>query len=381
MKKMTFRLKQWLRRRARNQFRRSKRHSIELPVRVWIDGDVEYAISAKAPTYPPEIMCLDTNELEVTQFLEHTRRRMLQGAGRASWHMGKGRQRKRIRGFLDCSKIREISTSAALVFAAEYERLVAIIGSPPPLVNLHEWNENVFKRLFELGFFQSIGVTPDQPELLLSADQDIMTLRFLSGSNAKDTKKAGEMLVELGNFLDSTQSLPEDIKVPLTSALSEAMINVKQHAYPSDYRFAYRHVQRWWLTGSANRKTRTLTIVIYDQGATIPVTYARVKKLASIRSWIESNFNKEASHPFDNDGVNLAAAVRFGNSQTDEPHRGKGLPDMKFAIDQCKNGKLTILSRGGRYVYNGLTQTSEHSSYPASIGGTLIEWSLTLPSV
>lgn len=348
---------------------------------MWIDGEIEYAISSKAPTSPPQIMCLDRNELEVTQFLERVRRRMLQGAGRATWHTAKGRRGRRIRGFLDCSRILEISTSAALVFAAEYERLAALIGSPPPLVNLHDWNENVFKRLFELGFFQSIGVTPDQPDLLLSADQDIMTLRFLSGSNAADTKRAGEMLMELGSFLDPTQSLPEEIKVPLTSALSEAMINVSQHAYPSDYRFNYRHVSRWWLTGSANRKTRTLTIVIYDQGATIPVTYSRLPKLDTIISWIDSNFSKSGSHPFENDGVNLAAAVRFGNSQTDKPNRGKGLPDMKFAIDQCKNGKLTILSRGGRYVYNGLTQKSEHSSSTASIGGTLIEWSLTLPSI
>ncbi|PZU18958.1 MAG: hypothetical protein DI589_23025 [Shinella sp.] len=327
-------------------------------------------------------MCLDRNEVEVTEFLEKLRRRLLRTVIKPTWLVKRSSGPSTIKGFLDFSKIEEISTSAALVLAAEYERIVHFVKAPPPLVNLDAWNDDVFKRLFELGFFEIIGTTPPDQERYLTADKEVMTLRFISGSNAAETRLAGEMLIRLAEFLDPDHELPEEISVPLTSALSEAMSNVREHAYPADYRFRYRHVGRWWLTGSADRRNRTLTIVIYDQGASIPVTYERLSSLAHVRKWIDEvrgTITRTTSHPFQNDGLQIAAAVKFGNSQTDEPHRGKGLPDMKFAVDQCKNGKLSILSRGGRYVYNGLTDQPTHSSYAASIGGTLIEWTMTLP--
>lgn len=384
MKKPTQRFSKWLRLRARNQLRRCNRTAARIPVRVWQGDEIEYAISTKTPTVPPVFMCLDRNEIEVPVFLEKLRRRLLRNVLRPQWLVKQSKGRTFIKGFLDFSRIQEISTSAALVLAAEYERIVRFVGSPPPLINLDEWNDDVFKRLFELGFFEIIGTTPPNPETYLTADTDIMTLRFISGSNAAETRLAGEMLMRLAEFLDPDHHLPEEISVPLTSALSEAMSNVREHAYPSDYRFRFRHIRRWWLTGSADRRNRTLTVVIYDQGATIPVTYSRLSSLAHVRKWIDervASVTGSPKHPFQNDGLQIAAAVKFGSSQTEEPHRGKGLPDMKFAIDQCKNGKLTILSRGGRYVYNGLTGQSTHSSYGASIGGTLIEWTMTLPPI
>ena len=114
------------------------------------------------------------------------------------------------------------------------------------------------------------------------------------------------------------------------------------------------------------------------------MTYSKLSALDHVQKWVKDTFAAvmgEEAHPLQNDGIHIAAAVKFGNSQTEETYRGKGLPDMKFAIDQCKNGTLTILSRGGRYVYNGLTGHSTHSSYTASIGGTLIEWTMTLPPI
>ena len=70
--------------------------------------------------------------------------------------------------------------------------------------------------------------------------------------------------------------------------------------------------------------------------------------------------------------------MRFGNTQTNEAFRGQGIANMKQLIDVCGHGRLTIFSRGGRCDYTGEERT-ERSSYPLSVGGTLVEWVLQLP--
>ncbi|WP_141103920.1 ATP-binding protein [Rhizobium sp. R634] len=381
MKRNDFQRRHWHRSRAANELRRRNRGKHAKRIRIWVGEDVAFAISSRAPTKPPAIMCLERNTVEVTEFLENLRRRLLRPIANPKWlTKTTGNSLQKVKGYLDFGAIKEISTAAALVLAAEYERVVSIIGEPPPLINLDEWNEDVILRLWQLGFFTTIGITP-KPDQFMTSSEDVMTLRFLSGSNAQETEAADKMLVELGNFLDPDNDLPEEIRLPLTTALSEAMINVRRHAYPDDHRFRFKHINRWWLTGSADRARRKLTVVIYDQGATIPITYSKLSESLDIREWILSivRIAPKSDNPFAEDGARIAAAAKFGNTQTGKSYRGKGLPDMQNAIDCCENGRLTILSRGGRYVYEGKDRTSI-ASYPCSIGGTLIEWTLTLPS-
>lgn len=384
MKKNNDRWKRWHYLRAENQSRRSGRVRKLFPIQIWQGQDVEFGFSTRPPSFPPSLMCLDRNAIEVTNFLEGLRRRLLRAPNRAVWGVGQSRTKTRlIRGFLDFAAITEISTSAALVLAAEYERIVTFIGKPPPIINLDRWKEDVFQRLLQLGFFSSIGIAKLDAHLVTGND-DVMTLRFLSGSNAEETAEADKMLTELGSFLDPNQELSEEMRLPLMSALTEAMVNVRRHAYPADHQFRFKHISRWWLTGSADRVQRKLTVVIYDQGATIPITYANHSNSQSIKEWIDDVVAKTfrlqqiEKHPFALDGVKIAAAAKFGNSQTGKSYRGKGLPDMHRAIDVCKKGRLMILSRGGRYVYRGQNDL-EITEYPSSIGGTLIEWTIFLP--
>jgi len=69
--------------------------------------------------------------------------------------------------------------------------------------------------------------------------------------------------------------------------------------------------------------------------------------------------------------------VKYGNSSSDEPYRGQGLPQMLEAIEEMKSGSLTIASRGGLYhndADDGVLERVSHSS----IGGTLVQWRLSL---
>lgn len=351
-------------------------------VDLWHGAEIERAKSTRAPVNPPTVMVFEENFEEMTTFFDETRLRLLRTNEHSQWIARTGkRKRARIAGYVDFSKIEQMSTAAALVLAAEYERAVEIIGSPPPLVNVDRWQPQVINQLFQLGFFPMLGITEANIEEKLMTDGDVMTLQFLSGSNAEETAKADEMLMQLASFLDPENELPEELRIPFNSALSEAMVNVRKHAYPEGYDFQYRHVNKWWLAASADKRERSLTVVIYDQGATIPVTYARMAATDRVRKFVEGmvgTITGKPEQPFAFDGVHIEAAAKFGNSQTGDPHRGKGLPDMLNVIDQCPDGRLVILSRGGKYIYRSGGR-STRSAHHRSVGGTLIEWHVRLP--
>lgn len=79
------------------------------------------------------------------------------------------------------------------------------------------------------------------------------------------------------------------------------------------------------------------------------------------------------------DGDYIAEAMKMGRTSTDKEWHGKGLPQMVDLIDLFSGGSLTILSRGGdcRYAHQSNVSALSRRS---SIGGTLIEWKLLLPS-
>jgi len=52
---------------------------------------------------------------------------------------------------------------------------------------------------------------------------------------------------------------------------------------------------------------------------------------------------------------------------------------MIEAIDACGDGRLMIQSRGGRFVYASRGNV-EKRTFDRSVGGTLIEWTLKLPT-
>ena len=379
MKRLNAARRRWLILRAANQVKRQRTSRPPIPIRIWDGEEVFAAVSERAPTRPPRLMCFERNLIETTDFLLRVRKRLLSAGARPSWFRTKNGKRT-LNGYLDFAQVEEVSTSCALVLAAEYERIKTFAASPTPIVNLHQWNEPVFSRLLQLGFFPLVGVTESTLADQFVEDESTITLRFFSGSNAEETELADQMLQRLARFIDPQSALPDDIAIPLNSALSEAMINVRAHAYPSNFRFQFRHVNRWWFSGSADRKTRTLTVAIYDQGATIPVTYAPQATSDRVRAFIAENWPFQEEQVYATDAVHIEAAMKYGNSRTGQPNRGKGLPQMQEAIDACGNGRLMILSRGGRYIYHRAGKT-ERSVFNSSIGGTLIEWTVKLPMV
>lgn len=385
MKKLTLRHRRWLRNRQRRSLKERQRTKDQkqrqqlgsCTVDLWDQGTSRLAISLGRPTTPPTDFDFIRNHEEVCTILEGLRNKLHSASKRgATWvtEPNKKRRLASIASYIDFSRIENISTSAALVLAAEYARMTELVGRPPPLVNVDQWNINIVQKLLQLGFFEIVGINEEIEDRFLE-DDDCLTLRFFSGSR-EETQKADESLSQLSEFLNPTKDIPEEIAIPFLSGISEAMINVSRHAYPSGHHFMHRHVGKWWITGTARRSERNFTVAIFDQGATIPVTYPELPLTDEIKGFLTDGLPGNA-HRYRKDGRLIEAATRFGNTQTQQSHHGNGLPQMKEAIDAANNGHLRIWSRGGEYLYRSGGR-HHRAWHPVSIGGTLIEWTINL---
>lgn len=100
-----------------------------------------------------------------------------------------------------------------------------------------------------------------------------------------------------------------------------------------------------------------------------------VEKLAEMR---QSAGIQTAGEEIEADAAAIEYAMREGTTQTDEPGRGKGLPQMKRLIKTFGAGHLMVLSRGGMYLY-----ASDAGSYTETlstpVAGTLVEWEVEVP--
>ena len=160
--------------------------------------------------------------------------------------------------------------------------------------------------------------------------------------------------------------------------LIEAMDNVISHAYLKDVPLPLRTVRRWWMTAAIERAESKLTVAIFDQGISIPVSlphwrnYGRVRRVLRRTLGIEHD-PKDTSQ----DGEAIRLATRVAASSTRQPHRGKGLAFMQNFIDECTDGRLRIVSRCGEYRYSK-GEAPVVIAHPVSIGGTLLEWEVRL---
>ncbi len=381
MKKLSHRYKKWLL--FRSGFRKngpSRRANLKYceSVIAWSSDQNEKLISRRPPTFPPTILCFEKNPEATIDFFAEWRRKnaIYWRGGRKHWVKRSKHKRPSIEGYIDYSKIEEISTAASVVMAAEYDRARRLMGEVPPAINLHKWSADAFQKLFAMGFFEIVGISADASDRF-SQKGDVRTMRIATGRDASELEAVCGMILELSKFIDDSGPLPRDTYVALNTALSEAISNVTRWAYPDDIALPYKHISSWWITATANRDDRTLTVVVFDQGATVPVTFPRKPAGIMIRDKILRMFSGPRHH-FADDGTYIAAAMKPGATSTDHSWHGKGLPQMVDLIKLCRGGSVSILSRGGECLVNH-DGFQSNQSRQSSVGGTLITWKLVLP--
>lgn len=282
----------------------------------------------------------------------------------------------RITGYLDFSCLSEISLGAAVVLTADYDRMSKILGQVPPTIDLHKWQTSVVTKLNQLGFFNLLGHVPSTDKLI--EDGPTLTMRIVRGTNADELKTVDASLNVLGEFLreDESSSLDPTIVKVLTT-ISEAITNVTQHAYSAGLQYRHQHINSFWVAATADKTTRNLTVAVYDQGATIPLTYPRLNLKEKAVRFLSSAIGGVPEFEYQHDGTYIRAAMRYGGSRTDQAFRGKGLPQMFRLMQSVGAGTMSIRSRGG-WCTRRSTGRMTQGFADESIGGTLIEWTIEL---
>lgn len=347
-------------------------------VKIWQGGDEETAICTRRPNRVPENLCFRTNLHETTAFFDRMRKGFAIAINRRTGGFVSRASRRgppRITGYADFATIKNISMSAAVVLAADYDRLRHFLNEVPPTINLRNWDPIVVTRLHQLGYFNILGHAPD-PNLLVE-DGDFLLMRIIRSKNCEKLAEVDDALVKLGQFVSlSADSLDEKITHTL-SIISEVMSNVTQHAYRDGLDFEFDHMGSFWVSAEANKAKRTLRLVIFDQGATIPGTYPKMERTDRVVRFFRRALAQSRKFDYEDDGTYIRAALRYGGSRTDLDYRGKGFPQMTELLNTLGGGELRIFSRGGwcERSRNGKITSGSHD---CSIGGTLVEWKIEL---
>ncbi|WP_323033677.1 ATP-binding protein [Paracoccus sp. (in: a-proteobacteria)] len=353
-------------------------------VTLWDGHNVEQAISIRRPVIVPSPLSIHENQAETLKFLKDLREGFAKSRQKGNNSFVDRRSATPvIKRYADFSQLSEISTAAALIVTAEYERVGRILSRVPPTVNLDLWNADVFTKLYDLGFFEVIGLAEDvRPKIYETNNQKSM--RIISMTRGDRLAEVDESLTNLGSFLCADEAVFSKYVVEILTSISEALANVGHHAYPNDHHFEIEHIGKSWITASADRSNGMLTVAVYDQGVSIPVTYANLELMDKPRAFLRDLKEKVSSdgeaNPYLHDGALISVAARFGRSQTAHDHRGRGLPQMRQLIDRIGNGEMMIYSRGGWCQCQDGDRV-DYGNLPFSVGGTLIEWKIQVPMV
>lgn len=261
-----------------------------------------------------------------------------------------------------------IRPAALLLLLAEIHRCRMIHGRDAVVGN-YPHNKRIERMLEDTGFFGLLNVAARN--VTRSRKPPVEYIKFRS-DNKLDSAEPKRLREEL---LGQQITMHPKARTRLYRAITEAMINVGQHAYPQYAARTHPTRGRWWVAGQVNKRKGELLITFCDLGVGIPETLPKIYTWERIRSALSL---LPGVNP--NDGEMVQAGMTIGRSQTREIHRGRGLNDLRSLIDQAGAGELHIFSRKGKYLYSpGHPEVVEN--YNVSMGGTLINWSVPLRSV
>ena len=301
----------------------------------------------------PENLSLEENFDGVTKLISDIRER------------ASSRQRNQST-YIAFENIQCLTPSGALVIAAELDRLNHLPWQRTMTMNsptVDHWNPRVRRLLNDMGFFDLLRILPPSHDSPQSGERYV---KFRSGSSVD-----GEVIDTL-----RADDLAPHITVPnaklLFSAVTEAMTNVKHHAYEN--RPIYDEgPPHWWLSAAYDTHANTLTVMLYDQGHGIPRTLPKTRP-EELRSIL-------AGHLFDNDARLIEAAHNLRRSTTNDWHRGRGLNrDVRRYIEVFGGrGMYRVISGRGEYtVSSGESRTSNLRTFKNSLEGTFIQWAMQL---
>lgn len=225
--------------------------------------------------------------------------------------------------------------------------------------------------LRHFGYADRLGVSPatSQP-----SHDSVVKWRHVSGTHA-DGGAITKLLSELKT--DTNATIPEG----LYEVLTEALANVRHHAYPDDIDLP-TELRRWWIFSRLDNPSKSepgnLYIGVYDVGVGIQTTMRQ--KLQKAEEWLAHAEDWASWFTWPTRQLEkrlLVEAVEHKRSSTGLAFRGNGLPEMKDFVTQTDSGSLSIISGHAQYTCRAASggkgyQCDDHTA------GTLILWSIPL---
>ena len=165
--------------------------------------------------------------------------------------------------------------------------------------------------------------------------------------------------------------LTEQEQANLYGGINEAMLNVFQHAYSGKESDVEEQIgKRWWIY--AQQVDTQLFLAFFDRGVGIPTT------LPFNDQWERIEYFAKRIRGSDHDSALIQAAMELGRSEFKTPGHGQGLQDILRFVEENPEGVLWIFSRRGLYRYEKDLDNHVLRDYPTTIGGTLIQWNVSL---
>jgi hypothetical protein len=167
-------------------------------------------------------------------------------------------------------------------------------------------------------------------------------------------------------MLDNQADLSLNQFLTLSSAISEAMLNVSHHAYKNDSNLGFVQAmggERWWQCAWFNPVRDEVVFIICDLGIGIGESYKSghdVPIYSSESDWVLKAYSY--------------GGTRFANSS----ERGNGSEDIKrpIGVIDLDNESLLVFSGKSKYKYTSEDEEAVCSTIPEHIPGTLVQWSL-----
>ncbi len=269
---------------------------------------------------------------------------------------------------LDFSNTKYIGPAASLVLVAEVYRCMQI--AQDRVIGTYPKDKELERMLQDTGFFDLLDVASRLPTTEKKGPLEY--IKFQTG-----TRALGPDAYHLEQaLLGEERKLDKGASAKLYRGITEAMTNVVQHAYMDLRKEPIPRLHnQWWMVGHIDRDKQDLMVMFFDQGVGIPATLP-FKHANEVIAAALVKFNIIKSQ----DGELILAAMELGRSRTDLSHQGRGLNDLRAFIDKSGAGSLKILSRNGEYTYSSSKQETT-KNHRLSLGGTLIQWTVNLPSV
>lgn len=225
------------------------------------------------------------------------------------------------------------------------------------------WHENVRTFFTESGLFELLNIRPETVSSKASTSPSTRMLRYRRGSGP-DGRQADELRAEL-EHLCGERFGP---RIEVNNALCEAMTNAHHHAYPEGrVWWPAKPPGDWWATCAWKPESKTMHMILYDQGVGIPATLPRSSH------WAAAIPILDRLDPERSDAGLIEAGLELRRTSTNIAGRGRGLFEMAEWIDTTQSGFLRIWSGKGCVTYRPGRKV-QRLNLPVPFLGTLVEW-------